>query len=178
MALGDLIARRYSCRSYTDTPVDPAMVDELIDTARMAPSAKNFQEWRFVVVDERDRINELTDKAGSQPWWRSAPVMIVVCAETDKYVMRGGQLCYPIDCAIIIDHITLLATEKGLATCWVGSYDEDAVKRICAIPDHIRVVELVTLGYPADTPRPKSRLPLDHIRYRQVWGQASRSTTG
>ncbi len=173
MTLKETINARYSCRRYKPDPVAPALVDEILDTARMAPSAKNFQEWRFIVVDEKEKIEALTDTAGNQGWWRSAPVIIVCCAETDNYVMRGGQLSYPIDCAIIIDHITLLATEKGLGTCWVGSYDEAQVKRICSIPESTRVVELLTLGYPDDTPpSAKKRLGLGRIRYRNAWNDA------
>jgi nitroreductase len=168
----DAVKKRYSCRSYKPDSVDDKVVQELIDNARNAPSASNRQEWRFVVVSDRDMIKSLAERAGTQPWWATAPVMIACCAETDEHMMKCGQLCYPIDCAIIIDHLTLLATEKGLATCWLGAFDEKVVKEVCGIPDDIRVVELLTLGHPADESKPKKRLGVEGILFRNTWGSS------
>jgi nitroreductase len=85
--------------------------------------------------------------------------------------MRCGQACYPIDVAIALEHIALQAVEEGLGTCWIGAFDEAAAKAICGIPetDDIRVVELMPLGYPADSPREKSRLSLDEIVMLEEW---------
>lgn len=79
-----------------------------------------------------------------------APVLIVACAETDGHLMRCGQLSYPIDVAIALDHISLAAVDLGLGSCWIGMFDEKKVKEILHIPDAIRVVELMPLGYPSD----------------------------
>jgi nitroreductase len=77
-----------------------------------------------------------------------APVVIVACAETDEHIMQNGQLCYPIDVAIALDHLSLAAVELGLGTCWVGAFDEDRARQLLAIPASIRVVLLMPLGYP------------------------------
>ena len=83
--------------------------------------------------------------------------------------MRCGQLCYPIDLAISIDHLTLQAVEEGLGTCWIGSFDEKRIKELLKIPDDVRVVELVTLGYPADTCKSKNRLSYEKIVMNEMW---------
>ena len=99
-----------------------------------------------------------------------APVVIVCCAETDGHVMACGQQCYPIDVAIAIDHLTLCAAAEGLGTCWIGAFDEGKVKVILNIPKQIRVVELLSLGYPRDPlPVKKSRFPLQKIVKYEQW---------
>lgn len=169
MELRKAISARYSCRSYEDRPIDNSLLKDIIDTARQAPSASNRQEWRFVAVTDKDAIARITEKAGSQQWWAGAPVILACCAETDNHLMTCGQPCYPIDLAIIIDHITLLATDAGLGTCWVGAFNEDAVKEICGIPSEIRVVELLVMGYPADSAREKKRLELEDVLFLNQW---------
>jgi nitroreductase len=84
--------------------------------------------------------------------------------------MTCGQLCYPIDVAIAIDHMTLVAVELGLGTCWVGAFYEEQAKKILNIPEEIRVVELLALGYPKDdNVIDKERLPLKDIVFKEKW---------
>jgi nitroreductase len=84
--------------------------------------------------------------------------------------MPCGQLSYPIDVAIAIDHITLCAVAEGLGTCWIGAFDEGRVRAILGIPSHIRVVGLLPIGYPVDpAPVPKRRLALEEIVRYEGW---------
>ena len=83
--------------------------------------------------------------------------------------MSSGQLAYPIDTAIAVDHMTLAAVEEGLGTCWIGAFDEIKVKEILNIPDDVRVVALIPLGYPSSIPRPTPRKSLDEIVMREKW---------
>jgi nitroreductase len=169
MTVEEAIKSRYACRSYKDQNVSDELLKKVIDTARNAPSASNRQEWRIVAVTEKKIIKQLNDKADNQGWWKTAPVLLACCADTNNHVMKCRQLCYTVDLSIIIDHITLLATENGLATCWIGAFDEDVIKEILSIPRHIRIVEMLALGYPADSARPKTRLDLDKILFRNKW---------
>ena len=83
--------------------------------------------------------------------------------------MSCGQLAYPIDTAIAVDHMTLQAVEEGLATCWIGAFDEKKVKEILAIPDNVRVVALLPVGYPSVVQDPTPRKSLDEIVMRERW---------
>ena len=83
--------------------------------------------------------------------------------------MRCGQTAYPIDLAIAMEHIAIQASEEGLGTCWIGSFFEDQVKRILQIPDNVKVVDLMTLGYPADTQTSRKREPIEKIVSYDQW---------
>ena len=169
MKIIDVIEKRRSVRAYTDQPVEREKLERLLESARLAPSASNRQEWRFVVVTDAEHRKQLAQAANNQQFVAQAPVVIAACAEHDGHVMRCGQLCYPIDVAIALDHITLQAVAEGLGTCWIGAFHEPPVKQILKIPDEITVVEMLTVGYPADEPRPKSRLSLKDIVHWETW---------
>jgi len=163
----DAIALRKSVRAFQKRDVPEPIIRRLLEAARMAPSARNRQEWRFVVVRDADTRRQLSIAASQQSFVTDAPVVLACCAETDNHVMACGQPCYPIDVAIAADHIALCAVAEGLGTCWIGAFHEDQVKRILRIPPAIRVVALLLLGYPKDPSLVhKSRLPLaDIVRY-------------
>jgi len=164
------IATRKSVRAFEDRDVPENVLLRLLEAARLAPSASNRQEWRFVVVRDSENRKKLAKAANAQKFIGEAPVILVCCAETDGHVMACGQLCYPIDVAIAIDHLTLCAVAEGLGTCWIGSFDEDQVKKILGIPPRIRVVELLPIGYPKNpVPEEKSRLSIEKIVKHERW---------
>ena len=170
MDVYDSIRIRKSVRSYLDRPVEKEKLDRVLKAVRLAPSASNRQEWRFVVVTDPEKRRRLAEEAAGQRFIAEAPIVIAACAETDGKIMRCAQACYPIDVAIALDHLTLAAVAEGLGTCWIGSFDPDAVRRILGIPEQIVVVELLPLGYPKDPePVSKSRLPLETIVRYQKW---------
>lgn len=169
MALMEQIRKRYSVRSYLDRPVEKEKLDTVLEAARLAPSASNVQEWRFVVVQDAETRKKIVPAANNQTFVGEAPVVIACCATNIEKVMRCGQIAYPIDVAIAIEHMALQAVEEGLGTCWIGSFYEDQVKDILGIPEDVRVVELLTLGYPADKPKPKSRVPVEKIACYDKW---------
>lgn len=169
MELFEAIRERRSVRAYEQRAVEKEKLERIFEAARLAPSACNFQEWRFVAVTDRDKRRALMEAANNQSFVAEAPVVIACCAETDGHVMRCGERCYPIDVAIAIDHLTLAAVALGLGTCWIGSFYPDKVRAALDIPGSIQVVELLTLGYPADEAGPKDRKPLDKIRFYETW---------
>ena len=170
MNVYEAIEKRRSVRAYKKQPVEQEKLDRILEAARLAPSASNRQEWRFVVVRNAELRQDLMIAASRQGFVGEAPVVIACCAETDGHVMRCGQPCYPIDVAIAVDHITLAAAEEGLGTCWIGAFSEPAVKEILGIPEQIRVVQLLTLGYPDAPAGPRSRKPLKEIVSYDKWG--------
>lgn len=169
MTVWEAIQQRHSVRRYQDKPVEPEKIERLMEAARLAPSAGNRQEWRFVVVTDADMRQKLVPAANGQEFVGQAPVVIAACSVDNEHVMPCGQLSAPIDVAIALEHIALQATEEGLGTCWVGAFDEAAVKRLLGIPESVRVVELMPLGYPATTAGPKNRLPRDEIVMYESW---------
>ncbi len=170
MDIYEAIRTRKSVRAFLDRDVPEATLTRILEAARLAPSAKNLQEWRFVVVRDPVTRRQLAEAARGQTFVGQAPVVIACCADTNNHVMTCGQLCYPIDLAIVIDHLALCATAEGLGACWIGAFFEEQVKEILGIPRHIRVVELLPLGYPADpAPAEKARLPLSELVHRERW---------
>jgi nitroreductase len=141
-----------------------------LDAARHAPSARNGQEWRFVVVRDSAVRAKIAHEAARQPFIAMAPVLLACCALTDGRIMRCGQAAYPIDVAIAMDHLSLAATAEGLGTCWIGSFDEQMVKTFLGIPAEVRVVQLMPLGFPSDpSPIEKIRLTLSEIVHTEAW---------
>ena len=169
MNVMEAIRQRRSIRAYQDRPVEEEKLQAVLEAARLAPSASNRQEWRYIVVRNPETRSKLAEAANGQKFVGEAPVVIVACAKTDGHKMTCGEACYPIDVAISLDHITLKAAEEGLGTCWIGAFSQPAVKKLLNIPEEIRVVELMPLGYPADEPAGRSRLALDEIIIQEKW---------
>lgn len=170
MDVFEAIKKRRSIRSYLQKDVEQDKLHKILESANQAPSAANRQETRLIIVKDKDKRKKLAQAAKNQKFVEEAPVVIACCAQTDNHKMTCGQLCYPIDVAIAIDHMTLTAVELGLGTCWVGAFYEDQVKEILNIPKDIRVVELLSLGYPKEQPSfPKDRLPLEQITFEESW---------
>ena len=168
MTLLDTIRRRYSCRAYQERPIEKEKLDILFEAARLAPSAKNEQDWRFVVVTDKETKRQVTETTNRPDVFEKAGVIIAACSNSD-YVMRCGQAIGPIDIAIALEHIALQATELGLATCWIGSFYTEKVRTILGIPDDIAIIELMTVGYPADSPKQPSREPIEKIVCYDKW---------
>ena len=170
MNVYEAIRLRKSVRAFADRDVPEETLGRLLEAARLAPSASNRQEWRFIVVRDAATRRQLAVAARNQKFVGEAPVVLACCAETDNHVMTCGQPCYPIDVAIAIDHLTLCAAAEGLGTCWIGAFDEAQVRAILGVPPAVRVVELLPIGFPCDpAPAAKSRLPLEKIVRRERW---------
>jgi len=165
----EAVKKRVSVRSFLDRSVEEEKLNRILEAARLAPSARNLQEWRFIIVRDPGIRRRLVPAAAGQGFVGEAPVIIVGCADTDEHVMRCGEKCYPIDVAIAMEHIALAAAAEGMGTCWIGAFYQDQVKMILNIPDEIKVVELMTLGYSAvASKKEKSRLDINEfVRYDQ-----------
>ena len=145
MDVAQAIRTRWSCRNYQDKPVERDKLLVVLEAARSAPSAKNLQDWRFVVATDAPTKKRLAAAANNQSFLETAGALIVACTVSD-HVMRCGQAVGPIDVAIALEHICLQATELGLATCWIGSFYPDKVRPIVGIPDNVTIIELLALG--------------------------------
>jgi len=162
MNVAEAIKNRYSCRSYKADPVPEEKLKRVLEAARLAPSAHNEQECKFVVVRDDNKRREVAEAAG-QGFIAEAPVIIAAVALEPEHIMRSGNPAYAIDLAIAVDHMTLQATEEGLGTCWIGAFSQEEVKKVLEVPEEYKVVALMPLGFPAEKGRPKSRKSLDEI---------------
>ena len=164
----EAIRKRYSCRSYQDKPVEQEKLDKIFEAARLAPSARNLQDWRFIVVTDKKNKCRLVEAANNQKFLENAGVIIIACSNS-SHVMRCGQAIGPIDVAIALEHIALQAVEEGLGTCWVGSFEPDKVRQVLGIPEDIVIIELMTVGYPADHWTTPKRDPMEKIVCYEKW---------
>jgi len=168
MTVLEAISKRYSCRSYQERPIEQEKLDSLFEAARLAPSAKNTQDWRFVVVTDKETKHQVAETTNRPQVFEKAGVIIAACSNSDD-VMRCGQAIGPIDIAIALEHIALQATELGLATCWIGSFETQKVRTILGVPDDIAIIELMAVGYPADSGKQPGREPIEKIVCYEKW---------
>lgn len=171
----DLANRRHSLRKYAATPVPRAILDRCLEAARLAPSACNSQPWHFIVADREPLRTQLAAAAFSglysmNAFAKSAPVLIVAIRTSSRAsaaiggAVRGIQYGL-IDVAIACEHIVLQAAEDGVGSCWLGWFNEKAVRKLLGISRTNRVDTIISLGYPAEeTGRQKIRRELDAIR--------------
>jgi nitroreductase len=150
MTIDDVILHRKSIRSFQATPVSDKVLESLVDMAHHAPSWMNKQCWHFIIVTESIQIEQIAKTAVINRWMKQAPAIILVCADPHLSGQREGIPYYVVDAAIAMDHLILSATEKGLGTCWIGSFNEQKLKSLLGIPPRIRIVSLTPVGYPKE----------------------------
>lgn len=150
MEVIEAIRRRRSVREYRGDPIPPDVLERVTDALRLAPSACNYQPWRFVLVAEPDLRRDVAAACHEQMFVADAPVIVVGCALPGAAYQRMGEYwnSADVDVAIAIDELTLAAAAEGLGTCWIGSFDEKALKRLLRIPAEAKVVALTPLGFP------------------------------
>jgi len=168
-----VIRDRRSIRKYKETPVEAAKIEQILDAARLAPSWKNMQCWRFLVISDQKIKQALLrafpeDNPGRKAI-ATAPVLIVVCADTSESGIENGIEYYVADTAIAFEHLCLAAHALGLGTCWMGWFDEASIRSSLAIPKNIRVVGITPLGYPDQEPKARPRKPLSEITFYNRW---------
>ncbi len=170
MRVIDSIRDRFSVRKYIAKEVSKEDITAVLEAARFSQSAKNLQDWRFIVVKDKKMRNSLAEAAKGQRFVAEAPVVIACCGIGTDYVMTCGQHSYNIDVAIAMENMVLAAYEMGLGTCWLGAFYEDQVKKLLGIPENdVRVVGLLTLGYSAVKTKIKYRKPLKEIVRYEKW---------
>lgn len=160
----ELVEARYSSRSYSDRAVEPEKVEYLLECARLAPSAVNFQPWKFVVVESAEKRARLQE-CYLREWFREAPLYVVVCADKAQSWKRklDGHDHADIDAAIATEHICLAATELGLGSCWVCNFDADLCSEVLDLEGELYPVAIVPIGYPTDEPTSKKRKPIEDV---------------
>jgi len=165
---------RRSCRKYLQKPVEFEKIGLVLDSARFAPSAGNLQNWKFVIVNDSEKVEKISHYSYQQYWIAKAPVIVAVCSICEKqealYGKRGSQLYSIQSVAAAIENMLLAATALGLGSCWVGGFDDRALKDILQVPSNVNLHALITLGYPDEKPEKKEVYPLSNCVFFNNYG--------
>ena len=163
MDLDKLIEKRYSVRGYIDHDIADEDLQAVLNAARLAPTACNLQAFKIIVVHTAGREDEISRMYGRE-WFVQAPLIICVCGiPAETWRSSNGKNYVDVDVAIVMDHLILAATARGLGTCWIAAFDQQAVKEVLKLPDGVEPIVITPLGYPADSGRPKRRKSLDEL---------------
>ena len=168
-----VIKTRRSVRAYADKPIPKEVLGRILEAARLAPSACNFQPWRFIVVKDAATRSQLA--AHSQKFVAAAPVIIVCCGKRypQSYNWIGDDL-YLVDLGIAIEHLVLTARNEGLGTCWIGAFQDQPIKKLLGVPADHDIVMLLPVGYPVSEDQfsaTTERLALDQIVFTERFGR-------
>ncbi|NLL51392.1 MAG: nitroreductase [Peptococcaceae bacterium] len=164
MAFIEIARKRYSVRKYKDLDIEKEKILQILEAARIAPSAVNYQPWHFIVLTEKKLIEQIAEVYPAK-WLAKAPVIIVACGDHSKsWKRKDGKDHCDIDLAIAIDHITLAAADLGIGSCWVCAFEAAKCHEILSLPEHLEPVALLPMGYPLEeTPPAKNRKNIDEI---------------
>ena len=174
MELYETIEGRRSIRKYKSDPVSGTTLNKILNAARLAPSWKNQQCWRFIIVQEEETKRRLAEalpegnpalKAFTQ-----APVVVVLCANPEDSGRIDQKEYYLLDAGLAMQQMMLAAWAEGLGTCWVCWFDEEKAREACRIPQEYKVVTLCPLGVPERIPDARPRKSLNEIVFSEQWG--------
>lgn len=167
MDLFQVIERRHSCRAFEARDVEPDKIERILGAVRLAPSAGDLQAFTVVIVSENERRSQLAKAAHGQDFVAQAPVVLAFLADERrseaKYDERGAALFSIQDATIAAAYAQLAATAEGLASCWVGAFDEARVAAVLGAPPRLRPVALMPIGYSTERLKHRSRRPLSEL---------------
>jgi nitroreductase len=169
MEFAELIKKRYSVRAYKADVVEEDKLRQVLEAARLAPTAANRQPFRIVVIHRAGREVELK-RIYHRDWFVQAPLLLCICGVPAQAWSRSdGKNYTDVDVSIAMDHLVLAATDLGLGTCWVAAFDPAAARQVLGLPDDVEPIAFTPLGYPADQPRPKERKALSELVRYEKW---------
>ena len=139
----EVIKARRSIRRYEPKPIPREDLEKIFEAARLAPSAKNLQPWRFVVITDPEKKKELAKACWNQMFVADAAVIVVALSDPNLSPRWHDK-----DTMIAIEHMVLVAADLGYGTCWIGAFDNQRLKRLLRIPEQVQVVAVIPMGYP------------------------------
>ncbi|MGQ4914567.1 MAG: nitroreductase family protein [Candidatus Asgardarchaeia archaeon] len=160
-----ILARR-SIRKYKKMDIPDDVLMKILEAGRLAPSAKNVQPWHFIIVKDSELKKKLSTGRWNQ-FIKDAPICIVGCGDT-----RSAPRWHIIDVTIALQNMVLAAACMGIGSCWIGDFKEDEVKELLKIPEHFKVIALITFGYPDESPEPFGKRKLEEIASIDKYGNA------
>ncbi len=161
MDVFEAISGRRSIRKFKKENVSDELIRKVVNAGIWAPSAGNVQAWEVVIVQDEEKRRKISETAYMRDFIAEAPVIMVSCANMERssavYGARGMDLYCIQDAACATQNMLLAAYALGLGTCWVGSFDEELLRDLIDIPNILKPVALVPLGYPDEEPYPPTR---------------------
>lgn len=182
MQVKEAIEARRSIRKFKPQKIEEVQLQELLDAARRAPSGHNTQPWRFIVIEDLAKRDQLSVLCHEQRWMAKAPLFVVACA--DLSIRAGSNSAFDEetpgmdakrvirDTAIAVDHLMLRAVDMGLGSCWIGWYEQSDIRLLLQIPEHVFVLGVILIGYPDESPQARPRKALEDLVFRERWGNA------
>jgi len=143
-----LVRNRRPVQRFTDRSPQPDAIEAILECARYAPSAREAQPWRFVVVQEALARHRIAQAAFNHPHLRTAPIIVVGCARIHSHVSGSGRSSFPMDIAAAVQTMAIAAAELGLQSSWIYGFRESDVRPVIGVPEDVPVVGLLGLGYP------------------------------
>jgi nitroreductase len=176
----NVIKSRTSVRQFSTKQVEDKKITYVLECARLAPSWMNKQCWRFIVIKKKETIETIAKTSIINRWLKTAPVLIVACADPLESGEKNSVEYSTVDVSIAVEHLILAATDIGLGTCWIGGFNEEALKKLLEIPKRIKIIALTPLGYPVEKQgivegftktvlRATKRKTLDEIVHYEQW---------
>jgi len=166
----EVVKERHSIRAFAETPIEPEQLRTVLDTANCAPSAGNLQAYEIYAVLKPSKREALARAAGDQEFVACAPVVLVFCAHparsASKYEERGTKLYALQDATIACTFAMLAATASGLASVWVGAFDDNRVRQAIGAPEGIVPIAMLPIGYASEGPETTSRRSLEGLVHR------------
>jgi nitroreductase len=169
MEFMELLTKRYSVRAYRPDPVEDKKIQQILEAARIAPTASNRQPFQLIIIHTKGREAELR-KIYNRDWFIQAP--IIICAvglKNNSWTRYDGANYNLVDVAIAMDHLILAATNLGLGTCWIAAFNPDNAREVLELPDDVLPVIFTPVGYPADQPKGKERKMLSELVRYERW---------
>jgi nitroreductase len=170
MEFSELIKKRYSVRAYRPDPVEEEKLEQVLDAARLAPTAANRQPFQLIVIHTEGREAELKRIYG-RDWFVQPPLIICACGVPGRGWVRrdDGKSYVDVDVAIAMDHLILEAANLGLGTCWIAAFNPEAAREVLGLPDDVEPIVFTPLGYAADELGEKKRKPLAELVRHERW---------
>ena len=169
----DCIRTRRSVRKYKDKPVPWDNIVEVLQAAKFAPFAGNIMSCKLIVVKNDDKRKSIAEACSQQYWMQDAPIHIVVVGEPEKmersYGTRGVRLYGIQGIAAAIENMLLAAHSLGLGSCWIGTFDEDEIRRLCNLPEHVDLHAIITIGYADEHPEMPVKNRIEHMMFFEKW---------
>jgi len=163
----ETVRHRHSIRRYQPTVVEDEKIHAILEMACAAPSAGDLQSYQIIVVTNSQMRHELRHAADDQPFISEAPVCLVFCADTirsaKKYGERGRDLYAIQDASIAASFAQLATVATGMASTWVGQFDEQQLMNLLKLPEGLKPIAMLSIGYPAEFPEPSPRRQMSEV---------------